>query len=130
MLLNIAGLAERYESDGLIGLSGQIRDRVTRQQPTGSSIYLLTDAGERRIAGNLNRWPPVEESTGGWLEFALTDARVEPGPTCEKADMPRIGMRIVLEAREDREDFVDLRNDGYRYREEVTEAPPAAVERR
>jgi signal transduction histidine kinase len=63
-------LSERYENRGLSGLRHLISDRIDRQQPTGTSIYLLTDPLGRVIVGNINRWPktPVQD---GWLNFNL-----------------------------------------------------------
>ena len=63
-------LSERYENRGLPGLRHLISDRIDRQQPTGTSIYLLTDPLGRVIIGNINRWPkvPVQD---GWLNFNL-----------------------------------------------------------
>ncbi len=63
-------LSERYEHRGLPGLRHLISNRVDRQQPTGTSIYLLTDPLGRVIVGNINRWPkvPIQD---GWLNFNL-----------------------------------------------------------
>ena len=63
-------LSERYENRGLPGLRHLISDRIDRQQPTGTSISLLTDPLGRVIVGNINRWPkvPVQD---GWLNFTL-----------------------------------------------------------
>jgi signal transduction histidine kinase len=66
----IVGLAERYRLSGLNGLIASIRERLDRR-PQGSSIYLLTDATGAPLAGNLNRWPPVEPDETGFLEFEL-----------------------------------------------------------
>ena len=55
----INALSERYEHRGLPGLRHLISNRVDRQQPTGTSIYLLTDPLGRVIVGNINRWPKV-----------------------------------------------------------------------
>ena len=69
----IKGLAERYETDGLRGLSAQIAERLSRQQPGDSSIYLLTDESYRPLLGNVDRWPPVPRDTSGWINFRLGD---------------------------------------------------------
>jgi signal transduction histidine kinase len=74
----IAGLAERYRTDGLTGLTAQIAARVSRK-PGGSSIYLLADQFRNPLVGNLNRWPKVATSEGGWLNFPLDGAGPEPG---------------------------------------------------
>jgi len=75
----IQTLAERYENRGVPGLRRLILDRITRQQPTGSSLYLLSDPLGRPIVGNISRWPQVIPD-GGWLNFNLdTRDRDDPG---------------------------------------------------
>ena len=78
----IQTLAERYESRGVPGLRRLILDRITRQQPTGSSLYLLSDPLGRPIVGNISRWPQVN-AENGWLNFNLDtsdrdDAELHP----------------------------------------------------
>jgi signal transduction histidine kinase len=67
----IAGLAERYRTGGLVGLTRLIERRLIRQQPTGSSLYLVADAAYRPRVGNLSAWPQVEVDSDGWLNFRL-----------------------------------------------------------
>lgn len=67
----IAGLAERYEREGLAGLTALIAERVARERPTASSIYLLSDRRYRPIVGNLNQWPADEVTPEGWINFRL-----------------------------------------------------------
>lgn len=69
----IRGLAERYDSDGLPGLSAQIAERLQRQQPGESSLYLLTDSRLQPIVGNLSGWPKQPPDETGWLDFRLGD---------------------------------------------------------
>ncbi len=68
----IKGLAERYETDGLGGLTAQIADRLSAQQPGDSSIYLLADSQLNPLVGNINRWPRVREDEQGWFNFQLS----------------------------------------------------------
>jgi len=67
----IQGLAERYNDEGLDGLTKLIADRVNRQQATGNSIYLLTTYTLQPLVGNLDRWPKNASIDNDWLEFAL-----------------------------------------------------------
>lgn len=67
----IQGLAERYDNEGLEGLTTLIADRVNRQQATGNSIYLLTTYTLQPLVGNLDRWPKNASISNDWLEFAL-----------------------------------------------------------
>lgn len=69
----ITGLAERYETDGLRGLTAQLGERLSKQQPGDSTVYLLTDGNYRPLLGNINRWPQVPTGAGGWLTFRLGD---------------------------------------------------------
>jgi signal transduction histidine kinase len=73
----IAGLAERYQIAGLNGLTSLIEDRLGRQ-PSGSSLYLVTDASYRPLLGNLSGWPRVEVDDDGWLDFKLDTRADEP----------------------------------------------------
>lgn len=67
----LEGLAARYEFGGVAGLSALIGERVARQRPTGTSLYLLVDARYQPLVGNLNAWPGVEPNRDGWLVFRL-----------------------------------------------------------
>ncbi|MEN8800811.1 MAG: two-component sensor histidine kinase, partial [Thiogranum sp.] len=66
----IAGLAERYRTSGLSGLTNTISEHVSRK-PGGYSIYLLADEDLRPLAGNISRWPPGRATQDGWLDFRL-----------------------------------------------------------
>ncbi len=79
----IEGLAERYETDGLRGLTTQLADRLAKQQPGDSSIYLLSDGKLRPVVGNIDRWPRTREDTHGWLDFQLS------GPEAARAHLAR-----------------------------------------
>jgi signal transduction histidine kinase len=73
----IAGLAERYRSAGLSGLTSLIEDRLSRQ-PSGSSLYLVTDSNRQPLVGNLSGWPRVQPDEDGWLNFRLDTRDDEP----------------------------------------------------
>ena len=67
----IQGLAERYDQEGLQGLTELIAERVNRQQATGNSIYLLTTFTLQPLVGNLDRWPKNASVNNDWIEFGL-----------------------------------------------------------
>ncbi|MBT5032692.1 MAG: HAMP domain-containing histidine kinase [Proteobacteria bacterium] len=67
----IQGLAERYRTDGFTGLRVQIAERLSRQQPGESTLYLLTDERYRLMLGNINQWPDAQADPEGWLDFEL-----------------------------------------------------------
>ena len=66
----INGLADRYDLLGLDGLMSLINTRLSRQ-PTGLSVYLLTDPDYNKLAGNLNGWPEASMDAQGWIDFNL-----------------------------------------------------------
>jgi signal transduction histidine kinase len=66
----VVGLAERYRVGGLSGLSALIEERLSREPP-GPSLYLVTDASNRPLVGNLSGWPRVTADEEGWLDFRL-----------------------------------------------------------
>ncbi len=69
--LDIQGLAERYDQEGLQGLTTLITERLNRQQGTGNSIYLLTTFTLQPLVGNLDRWPSNASINNEWIEFNL-----------------------------------------------------------
>jgi signal transduction histidine kinase len=73
----IAGLAERYQIAGLNGLTSLIEERLGRR-PSGSSLYLVTDADRQPLVGNLSGWPRVQPDADGWLNFRLDTRDDEP----------------------------------------------------
>ena len=76
----IAGLHEQYQSQGLAGLQ-EVIERRSAAQPHRASTYLLVDPLGLRIAGNLDRWPPVEPDSAGWIDFTV---QVPNGDTFER----------------------------------------------
>jgi signal transduction histidine kinase len=97
--LEIKGLEERYEDDGLNGLTQLMRERIREQPPSGSTIYLLTDFAYTRIVGNLNRWPLGSESAEGFIDFELEDTRFDPAPVIPargRAFSLRGGYRLLV----------------------------------
>ena len=67
----IQGLAERYDQEGLQGLTELIAERINRQQATGNSIYLLSTFTLQPLVGNLDRWPKNASINNDWIEFGL-----------------------------------------------------------
>lgn len=67
----IQGLAERYNQEGINGLTVLIADRINRHQATGNSLYLLTNYTLQPLIGNLDRWPKEATIDDDWIEFEL-----------------------------------------------------------
>ena len=74
----IQGLAERYRTDGFSGLRLQIAERLAKQQPGETTLYLLTDNLYRPMLGNISRWPTGTSDAQGWLDFRLDETNAEP----------------------------------------------------
>ena len=66
-------LSERFVAGGLPALVLTIEDRLT-QDVDDDAIYLLIDPAQRRIAGNLARWPQAVIASGAWYELPIERA--------------------------------------------------------
>jgi signal transduction histidine kinase len=64
------GLLNGYRTGGLAGLLGAIREEVDTGIVRGGAI-LLVDATGRRIAGNIESWPPTLRPDAPWTEMRL-----------------------------------------------------------
>ncbi|HWM61533.1 MAG TPA: HAMP domain-containing protein, partial [Rhizomicrobium sp.] len=62
----ITGLDEEYRHFGLPGLVEVVRSRTLHQ---GQSLYVLSDGLHHYLAGNLNSWPQLSDSSGNMVEF-------------------------------------------------------------
>ena len=69
----ITGLAEQYKQRGLSGLITVIAERSDPGRGS-SMLYLLTDARQRVLAGNLSGWPDATVGPDGWMRFTLDPA--------------------------------------------------------
>ncbi|MCA1939845.1 MAG: HAMP domain-containing histidine kinase [Caenispirillum bisanense] len=66
----IDALAQHYRTAGLAGLVRAIEGRTGPHNVNGG-LYLLTDPGFRRIAGNVTAWPANADEIGSWVVFPL-----------------------------------------------------------
>lgn len=64
----LMGLADDYAGQGVFGLATAIDRRLDAPSET---VYLLSDAQGRALAGNLGDWPPTIAPGGGWVELEL-----------------------------------------------------------
>ena len=71
------GLRALAQSAGSAALADAIADR---SRSAGPNLYYLADAQGRKLAGNLNRWPPElrGEPAGGLFRYAVTAGADEP----------------------------------------------------
>src|SRR5471030_275991 len=62
----ITGLSEEYQHFNLPGLVETVRARSLHQ---GQALYLLSDGLHHVVAGNLDAWPQISDSSGNMVEF-------------------------------------------------------------
>ena len=77
----IQGLAEQYRRRGLAGLRNLLSERL---QYNTTSVYLLTDANQHVLVGNLGRWPDALSPENEWLNLKLPISG-EAGPVIHVA---------------------------------------------
>ncbi|HTT05867.1 MAG TPA: HAMP domain-containing sensor histidine kinase [Steroidobacteraceae bacterium] len=73
------GLKDEYDQGGLARLVATLNRRTDSWGSSGA-VYLLVDAANHKIAGNLSGWPLQPRVTQGWVEFDIT-ARDRSGRT-------------------------------------------------
>jgi signal transduction histidine kinase len=81
------GLSERWADGGLPALVVTIEDRLA-QNVDDDAIYLLADPAMRRIAGNLESWPPMVTSTGMLMELSVMRAGMRSLANVQRYDLP------------------------------------------
>ncbi|HEX4050776.1 MAG TPA: HAMP domain-containing sensor histidine kinase [Steroidobacteraceae bacterium] len=65
------GLKDEYDQGGLARLVATL-NRRTDSWGRGGAAYLLVDAHNHKIAGNLSGWPLQPRFSQGWVEFDIT----------------------------------------------------------
>lgn len=73
ILVDTQGLVDRLAEGGLPALIDTIEQRIAGNIDD-DSVYLLVDAGLKRLAGNLDRWPASVPA-----EFEWSDLRIDRG---------------------------------------------------
>jgi signal transduction histidine kinase len=95
----IAGLYEQYRAEGLDRLR-RVIERRSAAYPNRASVYLLTDALGRPIAGNLDRWPDVGPGQDDWLQFTVEvrpqDAQAEQRRALARGFLLTGGFRLLV----------------------------------
>ncbi len=87
-------LAERFARGGVPALVFTIDDRL-RQNVEDDALYLLTDAGMRRIAGNLDHWPQSVTQPGAWYELPIERASMRTLARVQSYDLPG-GLHLLI----------------------------------
>jgi signal transduction histidine kinase len=81
------GLAERWADGGLPALVVTIEDRLA-QNIDDDAIYLLADPNMKRIAGNLENWPPSVIETGSWYGLPVMRAGIRSLADVQRYELP------------------------------------------
>jgi signal transduction histidine kinase len=68
----VLALAEEYQNDGLHGVNEMISHRTANDS---STIYILTDAANQYVSGNMQNLPAAVSGSEGWVDFPLTVIR-------------------------------------------------------
>jgi signal transduction histidine kinase len=66
----LEALKDQYDAGGLDRLVDALKRRTDSWTRVGA-VYLLVDAMNQPIAGNLSGWPPLAQEDGDWLEFDI-----------------------------------------------------------
>jgi len=86
-------LEVEFHEGGVQGLIAAI-DKRTERELDPRAVYLLLDARDQILAGNLTTWPPqVAKNSRAWVEFP------EHGDSIEGQVLPLFGSRTLLIAR-------------------------------
>jgi signal transduction histidine kinase len=92
--IDAQGLSERWLEAGLSGLISTIEDRIA-QNVDDDAVYLLVDPAMRRLAGNLERWPPSIIETGPFYELPVQRAAMRTLARVQRFDLP-LGFRLLI----------------------------------
>ena len=81
------GLSEQWVEGGVPALDLTIQERLA-ENVDDDAVYLLTDSLHRRIAGNLERWPPSVVEPNQFYGMELTRAGVRSQAVVYRYDLP------------------------------------------
>ncbi len=87
-------LSAHWRGGGVPALITVIDDRLT-QNIEDDSLYLLIDSLGRRVAGNLERWPPPVSQAGAFVEIQVERAGVRSLSRVQGFDLPG-GFRLLI----------------------------------
>jgi signal transduction histidine kinase len=87
-------LAERWREAGATGLAEAIEERLA-VDVENDAIYLLMEAeGQRRLAGNLDRWPNAAAGEGAWFRTRVLHDGIAAEARLHRLDLP--GLRLLV----------------------------------
>ena len=88
------GLSEQWEDGGVPNLVFTIKQRLV-ENVDDDAIYLLTDALQRVIAGNLERWPAKVASPAVFYELNVSRNGIKSVAEVARYDLPG-GFRLLV----------------------------------
>jgi signal transduction histidine kinase len=91
----IRGLTEQFRQPGGPGVEAVVRDRIARD-PSRSTLYLLLDAEQGPVLGNLAAWPAGELDADGWYRFTQMDRQGHPVPFQGRILQTGKGSRLLV----------------------------------
>ncbi|CAA9266944.1 MAG: hypothetical protein AVDCRST_MAG08-2947 [uncultured Acetobacteraceae bacterium] len=87
-------LVERFREGGTTGLVEAIEERLAVDIENDSIYLLVTAATDRRLAGNLNRWPVAWHPTENWFHTRVVHDGAETEARLHKIELPELRLLI------------------------------------
>jgi signal transduction histidine kinase len=88
------GLLERWNEGGIPSLVLTLQDRI-EENVDDDAIYLLADALQHKIAGNMNEWPPKVIYPNVFYDLKVTRAHMVSRASVRRFDLPG-GFRLLV----------------------------------
>ena len=87
-------LVERFREGGTTGLVEAIEERLAVDVENDGIYLLVTADSDRRLAGNLNRWPVAWHPTENWFRTRVVHDGAETQARLYKVELPE--MRLLV----------------------------------
>ena len=87
-------LAERWKEDGLPALVMTVQERLA-ENVDDDAIYMLSDALGRKVAVNMQHWPPAVTESGGFYELQVMRAGTRSLADVRQYELPG-GFRLLV----------------------------------
>ena len=87
-------LVERFREGGAAGLVEAIEERLAVDVENDSIYLLVTADTDRRLAGNLNRWPVAWHPTENWFRTRVVHDGAETDARLYKIELPELRLLI------------------------------------
>jgi hypothetical protein len=87
-------LVERFREGGTTGLVEAIEERLAVDVENDSIYLLVTADTDRRLAGNLNRWPVAWHPTENWFRTRVVHDGAETLARLYKVELPELRLLV------------------------------------